>query len=187
MKSNTQKYELAAKKYMPEQIRVLFIAESPPAFKTEEKRSYFYFENNPGGDVLFATIVKAKYGKDYYKNAEDKKRLLNKLKKDGIFLMDAVSFPINRDENWAKRSNKEREKIIKKQIPNLLKELDKLKLRKKITSNTKIILIKETTYNTIRSVLYEKGYKVLNKKHIGFPSYHGDRNFIAKIKKLNIL
>ena len=60
-------YQVASLKYLPKIIKILFIAESPPAFRNEKGPSYFYFEYNPGGDVLFATIVKALFNIEYKK------------------------------------------------------------------------------------------------------------------------
>jgi len=172
-------YRKASEKYRPEKIKVLFIAESPPFFESEDKRSYFYFENNPGKDMLFATLMKACYGIDYTKNKGNKIKLLKRLMDDGIFLIDSVKYPINRDERQ-ETSNKKREEIIQNEIPNLLNELNKLH----IGSETKIILIKETVFNSLYSMLKQRGYNVLNKDKIGFPRYHKDKDVVKEIRNL---
>ena len=79
--SNQHIYNKAALKYRPDKIRTLFIAESPPAYDGGKAPSYFFFEENPGGDILFATIVKALYKIDYCKKDGNKAQLLKQLQK----------------------------------------------------------------------------------------------------------
>jgi hypothetical protein len=179
--NNLKVYENAAEKYKPKKIRVLFIAESPPFFKEEKKRAYFYFEDNPGKDVLFATLVKAIYDFDYRKNTEEKKKLLTQFKEDGFFLIDAVEYPINRDKNWRMLRNKEREVIIKEEFPNLLNKLDKFKKDELIDSETRIILIKKIVFNALFPVLKQSEYNVINRGKIDFPKYFRDRDVIREI------
>jgi len=96
--SNQHIYNKAALKYRPDKIRTLFIAESPPAFDEEKGKSYFFFEENPGGDILFATLVKALYDIDYRKRDGNKAQLLRRMQKDHFWLIDAVEYPINRKD-----------------------------------------------------------------------------------------
>jgi hypothetical protein len=177
-------YFKASKKYRPNKIKVLFIAESPPAYKDKSKMSYFYFENNPGGDILFATLIKAIYGENYRKNENLKRDLLERLKKNGYFLKDAVTKPINTDKKGRKRTDKERETIIEEERNKLLKELKIMFKRGFITSDTKLILIKETVYNKLREFLDSKGFNVINRKYIGFPRYYGDRDIVKETQYL---
>ncbi len=172
-------------KYKPEEIKVLFIAESPPAVKEGGKMSYFYLEDNPGSEVLFATLVEALYYEKYRKDKKNKeelsnkkKELLNKLKKDGYFLIDAVECPINKDEKGKGIPDKKREKIIKDKISELLKELERL-----ISHETKIILIKNSVFNVLHSVLKEEGYNVLNETKIAFPVYNC-QDVVNEIRRL---
>lgn len=176
-------YEKARNKYNPNKInkpiKVLFIAESPPSFRGESKRSYFYFKDNPGSDILFATLVKARYNNNYRKNEEDKEKLLNKLRDDGFFLMDAVEYPINRDNKWRRVSERDREKVIRNEIPNLLNRLKNMN----IDTKTKIILIKNSVYRILYSVLKEHSHSVINTHEIGFPRYYRDRKVVREIRK----
>ncbi|GAH43980.1 unnamed protein product [marine sediment metagenome] len=93
---DTSIYWNAAKKYLPTCIKYLFIAESPPAFMGDKPDRYFYFQEIPGADSLFYTIVKAIYNKDFVKNVHLRTDFLKCLKKDGFFLLDAVEYPINK-------------------------------------------------------------------------------------------
>ena len=73
-------------------------------------------------------MVDALYNEKYRKDKKDKeallskkKELLNKLKKGGYFLIDAVECPINKDRNEKKIPDKKREEIIRDKIPELLR------------------------------------------------------------------
>jgi len=178
------KYLQASNNYRPEKIKVLFIAESPPAYKDKSEMSYFYFEDNPGKDILFATLIKALYNKNYRKNKDIKRELLNKLKGDGYFLKDTVRRPINKDKKGNKTKDREREKIIEYQRHNLLKELNIMLNGGFITSDTKLILIKETVYNKLKKFLVSNGFNVINRQYIGFPRYYRDRDVVKEIKYL---
>ena len=181
-------YQTAALKYRPIIIKTLFIAESPPAFRPERGPSYFYFVNNPGGDVLFAAIVKALFDLEYKKNPNKKRKLLKNLRDEKCsFLLDVCKQPINRDNNFIKRSEKERKLFILKGIHRLNEELQDLKKKGILHPQVKIILIKKNIYSLLFVPLKEAGFNVLNKGKIDFPKYHGDRDTVREIRKvLNI-
>lgn len=118
----TRDYFEAAEQYRPQQVRVLFIAESPPAYSSESKKSYFFFEENPTGDILFATIIQAVLGITYRKeSSRHKADILRQFQEQGYWLMDAVEYPINK-MGGHKSSNVQRMKIITEESARLLKK-----------------------------------------------------------------
>ena len=175
-------YREAAERYRPDKIRVLFIAESPPAYADESKKSYFYFEQNPGSDVLFATIIAALYGVKYRKASGTKPQLLQRLKDDGYWLMDAVESPINRIDDAVVKP-KQRAELIRQNIPNLLKNLEALKRARTLADSTGVILIKKVVFRMLEPELRRAGYRVLHINMVGFPGYHRDRRTIASIRE----
>ncbi len=56
--SYIRRFAEASKKYRPADIRLLFIAEAPPAFKVER---FFYFTGLTNGDTLFIEMMKTLY------------------------------------------------------------------------------------------------------------------------------
>jgi hypothetical protein len=58
-------YEKAAKRFKPDKIKILFIAESPPFKKEGEEPRYFYFENVKGNDFLFRSIMEVLFPEEY--------------------------------------------------------------------------------------------------------------------------
>lgn len=51
-------FALASRKYRPATVRILFIAEAPPAY---ESKRFFYFTGLQQGDTLFLEMMKTLY------------------------------------------------------------------------------------------------------------------------------
>jgi len=174
---DTNVYKKAAQKYRPLNIRRLFIAESPPHKKEDEELRYFYFEKVKGKDFLFRNLTMVLFPKEHeiHKEDENKKYLLNKLKNNGDFLIDACEYPINQLQ-LAKRN-----KIIETESKNLIKRLKNL-----VTKDTEIILIKKNIYGILAQKLKDTntGFNVLNKEFIDFPSQGNQKKFRDKLKDL---
>lgn len=171
----------AALKYRPKKIKCLFIAESPPAYKSDDKKSYFYFENNPGHDILFATLIFALYDKKYRKADRNKAELLIDFQNDGFWLMDVVEYPINR-LNGKKTNSKKREQIIREHIPDFFTRLNSLKKENIFTSSSGIIIIKKLNYEILGPMLIEHGFTVFNETKIDFPKYYWDIDTVKGVR-----
>jgi len=174
-------YKKASLKYRPDYIKYLFVCESPPAYKNKDEMSYFYFEKNKGVEVLFSTIIKAVYDIDYRKKTHNKIELLEKLKKDGFFLIDAVFYPINKDAEGNKINEKIRKLEIYKNMPDFFGELQKMMDENLIDKNTKFILIKKSVHDCLYEELVKRGFNVVNTRFIKFPSYYGDRQVVNEL------
>ena len=163
-------YEQASKKYKPKEIKILFIAESPPYAKKGEELRYFYFENTKG-DFLFRSIIEVLFPEEYQKHTYDKTKFLKLFKENGFFLIDACEYPINQ--------NSARDKFIKDDFDKLVN-----KIRNLVNLKTKIILIKKNIYELLFDRLNQQGFNVINKEHLDFPSHGHQPKFKEKLKKL---
>jgi len=181
---NKQIYELAALDFQPDRIKTLFICESPPAFKPENGPAYFYLPEMKGSDVLFATLMKALYDVVYRKDPEWKRELLDRFCCDQFFLMDVCKEPINRDGNFKKRTDKQRERFIREATPALISELRDMKRKQQLSTDYSIILIKKNIFHLTSQPLLEAGFNVLNTTKIDFPKYYRDRDTVREIRKL---
>ena len=100
-----ESFKRAMDRYRPDSLRVLFIAEAPPAYKVNR---LFYFHEVPTGDALFLEMMKVIYGaaigftegggfsgpmsaKDVRKC---KPQLLSRFMADGLYLIDASERPM---------------------------------------------------------------------------------------------
>jgi len=95
IKYNKEKYEKCAEKYLPDKIKYLLIAESPPYNLTKEgKIRYFYCKTATEGDALLINTIKSIYSVEKYRGSY-KEACLKQIQSDGFFLIDAVEYPIN--------------------------------------------------------------------------------------------
>ena len=174
-------YRPAATKYRPERMRVLFVCESPPYAGQGRRPAYFFFEDNPRGDVLFATIVAGLYDLAYRKDPVRKAELLTRMKDDGTWLIDAVEYPINADENGPIKEAR-RNEIIQENLSDLLRRLGGLRKCGCIDERTRLILIKKNIYELLHEPLRQAGYDVVNSGAVPFPHYHRDRETVRGIR-----
>ena len=178
---DTNIYWNAAKKYLPTKIDILFVAESPPAIKDPKKKAYFYFENNYGSDILFATIMSAVFHVNYYKNPKWKEMLLRQFQKRNCFFIDAVPYPINRDRKRKLVTEKERIKNITENQDSLLKLLSYLGKKGKLDKRTELILLKKSVHHVLYEKLNEK-YRILNEYPIEYPRWYNDPSVVKELQ-----
>ena len=108
-------YKELRERYKPREIKCLLIAESPP--RSEDKR-FFYNPDQEKYDFLFKSVMEAIFP-DFKKNRKGQKhRYLQRFKEQGFYLIDAVDTPIN------DRKRRERNKIIRENLKNKIKEID---------------------------------------------------------------
>lgn len=146
--------------FIPEKIKILFIAESPPAYNGDEPTKYFYKVDSVGAEPLFSTIMLAVNGNPYHRDPEQKLILLGQFRDDGYFLIDTVEYPIN---NIPQR---DRAPEILRNKDRFTHRINALKKDGRINKDTKAILIKESVYNCYHDY---KEIEVLNDRFIRFP------------------
>lgn len=157
----------ARAKYKPEMIKLLFVAEAPP----EAAERFFYYETVKDNDWLYIAIVKAISMCDDYdvkKIRANKKKILELLQQDGIFLMDLSPVPLK----WAVKAELHKEDFM--QRLNNEKSINK--------EVTDIILIKANVYDCLFLELKENGYRVQNQR-IPFPASGQQQKFAEMMKK----
>jgi hypothetical protein len=77
-----------ARVFRPDKVRLLLIAEAPPSALDR----YFYFPIVPRQDSLFREVARALLSVE--PTRENKRQLLERLKGEGVFLIDAVPEPM---------------------------------------------------------------------------------------------
>lgn len=83
--------------WKPERVRLLLVAESAPDDGGDvANRRFFYDEHLTSKDGLFREVVRALYGDPPLVSGPNaKKPWLEKLKADGVFLIDLATVPVN--------------------------------------------------------------------------------------------
>jgi hypothetical protein len=166
-------FEACRKKYKPERIRHLFIAEAPPEM---DSKRFFYCEQVQKADNLFLETMRVLYSNDFsdIKNLRQRKgEFLSKFQEEGFYLIDASDEPM-KDKRRSKK---------KKQIEDSLQTLIK-KVRNLVDKETKIILICKTVYEVCHDELKSEGFNILNETPIPFPSSNHQIEYRKKLKTL---
>jgi hypothetical protein len=175
----------ASKQYRPKAIRVLFIAEAPPALKSGR---FFYFASLTTRDTLFLEMMKVLYPIDtgfveYGENrkaAFDAKRvrqckdkLLGKFMRDGFYLIDASEQPMPENANPTIKKS-----VIRNALPDLRKRVRKLCG----SGDVAVVLLSSSTYSICAEAFRGDGLRVLNDEMIDHPARGGQKVFRRKLR-----
>jgi len=158
-------YKKLRNKYLPEDLRVIFVLESPPA-----SGRYFYNPNGTINEALFSAMMKILNFKPNNK-LEGLKKFMNQ----GYFLVDATYRPVNR------MTNRDRNRKILNGLPKLREDLKGIIKDRKV----KIILVKANVCRLLEKPLDAEFNNVVNKGVIiPFPGSGHQKDFHDNIKKL---
>ena len=149
---------LAAKKYQPDKIKLLLIAEAPP--KSEDR--YFYFEKVNEQDSLFRYVVRGVLNTEPIR--EQKAQQLEALKGAGVFLIDSVVSPLQ-------KGDKLRDFIDKDSLVSRCQDLNP----------QAIVLIKANVYDETFNILKNEGLPVVDER-IPFPGSGQQTRFLNSFK-----
>ena len=169
-------FESKRTKFRPDYIKILFVAEAPPAL---DSKRFFYFVSVTRGDSLFLETMKVLYPGEFASTPEVRRRkadFLEHFKNDGFYLIDACRRPFPKG---ARRSTKER--MIRQELPLLKTSLVEL-WKSCCDSITGTILIGRAVYNVCSSALSD--FNVLNREMIDFPASGGQKKFRRKLSLL---
>jgi hypothetical protein len=173
-RSATLPYERAPRRYRPKPIKILFIAEAPPA----NPLRFFYFDKVKDHDWLFIALMRWLYEEardaEVTELRERKPKFLRRFAADGYYLIDACETPIPKN---AAASAKRR--ILAASLGALTNKLRKLSSR-----DTRIVLISSTVYRVCYTPLRASGLNVVNTELIDFPSTGHQREFAQKLGQL---
>jgi hypothetical protein len=170
-------------RYKPATVRVLFIAEAPPAFRFNR---LFYFEDLRDGDTLFLEMMKTLYGSavgftekgfSSGSSAEGirsrKSELLARFMREGYFLIDASEEPMP-----DQASSSQKLALLRASVPRLIVRLKEFAVDK----NTPIVLIGGVTYSACAQSLMNLGFNVINEAMIDHPARGGQLRFRQKLR-----
>lgn len=95
-------YESLRAAWRPEHVRLLLIGESAPDAGEGEPR-FFYAPTLSAHDNLFCGVVHALYDAKDLEPGTEKKLWLERLRDDGVFVIDLVPHPINKGKKSSRR------------------------------------------------------------------------------------
>ena len=180
-----ERFEKAANRYLPDPLRLLFIAEAPPAFKVNR---LFYFTGLRDGDTLFLEMMKVLYPAEigYREGAirpgfsvkemrVRKQELLRKFQNDGYHLIDAYERPMPNGASAATKTV-----LMRSTLPPLQSKVRRLVGKRSVP----IILIGGITYSVCAEALRLDGHRVVNDTMIHHPARGGQKLFRAKLREV---
>lgn len=166
-------YHKAAARWRPERVRLLIVAESPPA----SLERYFYFERVRTADSLWVETMKALYGSEFGETRTERVRKaqwLSRFMADGCFLIDAVKEPFDRG-----CGDRGREARIRAAAGVLLEEIRSLRAER-------ILVLKATVWRGVGERLKEAGLPILNRGPIPFPGSGQQERFRKEVKAIGL-
>ncbi len=162
-------YERLREQYRPCRLRVLLIGESPPDPNQGEAR-FFYAPDLTQYDNLYRGVAEAVYGTDPEYDPSDKQRVLERLSRDGFWLIDAVSEPINRLPRSERRAR------IVAAAPGLVSRCMELKPQRGV------IICHTVVFESVADLLAKSGVSVLHATPLPFPLGNWRRQFVEGVR-----
>jgi hypothetical protein len=177
-------FALASQKYLPATVRILFIAEAPPAYQSKR---FFYFTDLQQGDTLFLEMMKTLYPLDVgfsgnrFRDGFSSKairlrkaELLYRFRSDGFYLIDACERPMPQGANTTLKIA-----VMQNALPAL-----KEKVRRLCGAETiRVLLIGAVTYHVCAESLRTEAINVLNTELVNHPARGGQILFRMKLRR----
>ena len=160
----------ARRKYRPDKIRFLLIAESPPS-----SGGFFYFATTIGKDHLFRETMKALEFWPHNQPMQrgvDKRSMLRRFQSMGFYLLDTCVSPVDK-----MRPDDRRETVLT-QTPRLIKDV--------ISADpSHIFIVKSSIFNPVSQALKESGFlpRLLNVRPVPFPSHGNQRLYRSMLRR----
>jgi hypothetical protein len=153
-------------RWKPDAVRLLLVAESAPDDGGDiANRRFFYDDNLTGKDGLFREVVRALYDNPVLVSGlSAKKPWLEKLKADGVFLIDLAAVPVN-DFRIA-----DREAALARNISQTVLLAGDL-------SPGGIVLVKQNVFDLLERPMRVAGLPLLHDAMIPFPGSGQQKRF----------
>lgn len=145
-------------RWKPDRVRLLLVAESAPDDGGNlDNRRFFYDDDLTSKDGLFREVVRALYDNPTLTSGPNAKRpWLQKLKADGIYLIDLASVPVNY------HSPSERASALQRNIETTVSHATELE-------PDGVVLVKQNVFDLLERSMRAAGLPLLHKVMIPFP------------------
>lgn len=158
-------YDELREQYRPERVRVLLIGESPPDPGTGERR--FFYAPTLRHDNLYRGVAEAFYGAERGFDVRDKPEVLRRLQFDGVWLIDAVAYPVNMLGSAARR------RAIAVAAPSLAKRAVEL------APETGVLVCHGGVFAAAHPAIRSAGVRLLHDTPLPFPLGNWRSEFVA--------
>ena len=174
-----QSYDEIRKRYKPQHVKMLLIAESPPPAATINSSRHFYRTGTVyPEDRLFINTIRALYPETLdISQAElqaQKEDWLRKFQADGWYMIEVLE-----ESQKHEVTKQQRQERIRSALPKLIERVAQL-----TKPDTKIILIKSNVFDVAAGPLREAGFTVLNKELVDYPGRFNQKAYRQKLIEL---
>lgn len=152
----------------PERVRVLLIGESAPDAAATERR-FFYAPVLDRRDNLFRGTIAAFYGCSPGATGVAKKPWLERLKADGVYLIDLVPYPVN------KLTSGERAKALRDNVASCVD-------RARALNPVGVIVCHAPSSKVLSEPLRAAGLRLLHDEAIPFPLGNWRAQFASDVQ-----
>lgn len=162
-------YEELRERYCPARLVYLLVTESPPDPGTGERR--FFYSPRLTIDNLYRGVAEAVYAQRSDVDLLDKPAVLERLKNDGFWLIDAVTEPIN------KKRPGTRARAIASAAPELVERIRDLEPQRGI------IVCHAKVFAVVAPYLRRAGLPLLHDEAIPFPLGDWRARFVVDFRR----
>lgn len=159
-------YEERRERWRPIHVRLLLIAESAPDDGGDvANRRFFYDEALTGRDGLFREVIRALYDDPALTSGpQSKAPWLERLKSDGVYLVDVATAPVNY------HARAERQVALKRNVDRTIE------LSRQLNPEG-IVLVKQNIFDLLEQPLRAAGLPLLHHEFIPFPGSGQQKRF----------
>lgn len=167
--SGSSWYEELREQHRPERLRALLIAESPPDPGAGVPR--FFYSPELTVDNLYRAVVEALYGDRDDVDASHKVAVLERIRTDGLWLIDAADRPVN------KLAAAARARAIREGVPRLVQRCSEL------APELGVIICHGKVYAAAEPALRAAGVRVLHTEPLPFPLGNWRARFVREFRR----
>jgi hypothetical protein len=160
-------YDDLRRRYRPARLRVLLIGESPPDPGSGARR--FFYAPTLSHDNLFRGVAQAVYGDPV--DLRNKVAVLERLRDDGFWLIDAVERPVNKTTSGARR------RAIVGAVPQLIERC------RELAPERGAIICHGLVYKLAAAALCQADVPVLHDEALPFPLGNWRAQFVAGMRQ----
>ena len=162
-------YDELRQQWKPDAVRVLLVGESAPDPGATERR-FFYAPTLDRRDNLFRGVVEAVYEPiPRGSSGQPKRPWLERLRADGVYLVDLVPFPVD------KLPPGERRRALREYVPTLVEQAQ-------VLNPEGVIICHGPTFQALAPALRAAGLRLLHDKPLPFPLGNHRAAFVAGVR-----
>lgn len=163
-------YQTLRESWKPRHVRLLLIGESPPEDGGDPtRRRYFYAERLDQYDNLFRSVVAALYDGGRLSKGDPKTPWLDRLRSDGVYLIDLCSAPVNALTPEARRRTRNTS------VEGCVRCVSEL-------APDGIVICHTPSYSLLAEPLRAASLPLLHEKAIPFPLPNKRKEFVQKVR-----